>query len=103
MEESDSKSVVGDGVEAYTIAMGDGETHTFHVNIYPHHAQSTCRYSVFQGEKLVASLSPNSQGFLYICKNPGNVREEVLDQLCEAVELRHPDIIHDEDGQSDQS
>ncbi|WP_053058452.1 hypothetical protein [Pedobacter sp. BMA] len=103
MEESDAKSVISDAVEAYTIAMGDGETHTFHVNIYPHHAQSTCRYSVFQGEKLVAALAPNSQGFLYICQNPGDIREDLLDQLCEAVELRHPDIIDDDDEQPDQS
>ena len=102
MAEEDAKST-GDGLEYYTIAMGDGETHTFHVTVYPHQAQSTSRYRIIQGGQLVASLSPNSQGFLYICKNQGNIREEVLDQLCEAVELRHPDIINDDEEQPDRS
>jgi len=82
-------------METYTIALGDGGVHSFEVAIYPHHQQPSCRYNVFQETKLIASLSPDSQGFLYICQNPGGISEDLLDLLCEAIELRHPHNIAD--------
>ena len=80
-------------METYHIALGDGGVQTFEVAIYPHLQESGCRYSVFQDQKLVAKLSPDSQGFLYLCQNPGSIGEEVIDLLCEVIELRHPNNI----------
>ncbi|QDW25116.1 hypothetical protein FFJ24_009960 [Pedobacter sp. KBS0701] len=77
-------------METYRIALGDGIVHSFEVAIYPHHQQPSCRYGVFQDGKPVASLSPDTQGLLYLCQNPGNISGDVLDLLCEAIELRHP-------------
>jgi len=80
-------------METYRIALGDGVVHSFEVAMYPHHQQPSCRYGVFQDGKPVASLSPDSQGFLYICQNPGNISGDVLDLICEVIELRHPHYI----------
>ena len=84
-------------METYTIAMGNGGVQTFQVSMYPHHQQPVCRYSIFQEGKLMASLSPDSQNFLNICQNPGGISDDVLDLLCEAIELRHPYNIPDAD------
>jgi len=88
-------------METYKIALGDGVVHSFEVVIYPHYQQPSCRYGVLQDGKPVASLSPDSQGFLHLCQNPGNIGGEVLDMLCEAIELRHPHYIPESvtDGQ----
>ena len=83
-------------METYNIAIGEDESQAFQVGIFPDSNQSSCRYRVFRNGKMVASLSPNSQGFLDICQNPGRISDELLDKFSEAIELRHPERLDDE-------
>lgn len=83
-------------METYNITTGEDEQHIFQVGIFPDTNHSSCRYRIFQNGKMVAALSPNSQGFLDICQNPACINDEVLDKLSEAIELRHPERLLDE-------
>jgi len=78
-------------METYKVTTSEGEQHVFQVGIFPDTNHSSCRYRVYQNGKMVAALSPNSQGFLDICQNPAGISDELLDKLTDAIELRHPE------------
>lgn len=48
-----------------------------------------CKFEVFRNEALVASFEPDRRGFLQVCKNPGNLDENILDLLAEKIESYH--------------
>ena len=83
-------------METYQIATGDGKVQSFEIAIYPHHLQPNCRYSVFQNGKLTASLSHDDQGIISICQKYEDIDESILDLLCEAIEVRHPQNFQEE-------
>lgn len=78
-------------METYNITTSEDEQHDFQIAIFPDTIHSSCRYHVYQNGKMVAVLSPNSQGFLDICQNPAGISDKLLDKLSEAIELRHPE------------
>ncbi|WP_207535496.1 hypothetical protein [Desertivirga arenae] len=58
----------------------------FEVVDYVHHEHEHCKFEVFKEEKLVASFEPDQYGFLHICKNPGELDRELLQELAEKIE-----------------
>jgi hypothetical protein len=81
-------------METYTISISATLRHHFQVAEYPHHASGSCKYKIFQKGDFVASLEPDSQNFLHICKNPANIDIEVLHLLAEQIQPRHPSPGH---------
>lgn len=62
------------------------ETLEFEVADFVHHEEEHCKYEVYQAGKMVASFEPDRHHLLHICKNPGQVDEQVLHQLAEKIE-----------------
>lgn len=77
-------------MENYTINLSPRQKHLFQVVEYPHHESGSCKYKIFQNGNFVASLEPDSQGFLHICRNPAEIDIEILHLLAEQIEARHP-------------
>ena len=83
-------------MENYPITVSkDKEIHHFEVGEYPHHDGEHCRYKVFENGVYIAGFEPDAQEFLHICKNPGNVSEEILHLLADKIEAHHPMGIND--------
>lgn len=81
-------------MENYTIALNEAHQFHFQVAEYPHHTSGSCKYKVFQNETFVASLEPDSCGFLHVCRNPADIDLEILHLLAEQIEVRHPSPRH---------
>jgi hypothetical protein len=77
-------------MENYTVTISAEQHHHFQIIQYPHHATNGCQYKIYQHGDFVASLEPDSQDFLHVCKNPANIDLEILHLLAEQIEARHP-------------
>jgi len=78
----------------YTIALDLGsQRHTFQISEHPH-ITGSCKYYIYQNGTFVASLEPDGQDFLHICRNPANLDIEILHLLAEQIEARHPSPYH---------
>ena len=58
----------------------------FEIIDYVHHDHDHCKFEVFKGEELVASFEPDQSGHLHICKNPGNIDNDILHEIAEKLE-----------------
>ena len=67
----------------------ENENIVFEVIDYAHDEENKCKFEVFRDRKFVASFEPDSRGFLHVCKNPGNIDENILDSLAEKIESYH--------------
>jgi hypothetical protein len=68
----------------------DKQVHHFEVGEYLHHDGENCKFKVFEQGVLVASFEPDTHNYLHVCKNPGNLAEEVLHLLADQIETHHP-------------
>ena len=77
-------------MEKFTISISkDQEIHHFEVIDYPHHEGERCKFEVFQNGKYVAGFEPDAHEYLRICKNTGNLDNEVLYLLADQIEAYH--------------
>jgi hypothetical protein len=82
-------------MEKYSIKYdGDDNTYEFLVGQFPFKDGETCKYSVFYEGKMVASFEPDGNNILNICKNTGGFDEELLGQLADEIEDRHPNVLY---------
>ncbi|MHA4895221.1 hypothetical protein ACXZ1K_10735 [Pedobacter sp. PWIIR3] len=81
-------------MENYTVSITPEHQHHFQVIQYPHHASGGCQYKIYQNGDFVASLEPDAQDFLHVCKNPAAIDLEVLHLLAEQIQAHHPHKIH---------
>lgn len=81
-------------METYTVTITSKQQHHFQVTQYPHHASGGCQYQIYQDGDFVASLEPDRDGFLHVCKNPANIDLEILHLLAEQIESHHPSVRH---------
>lgn len=65
----------------------DREVMHFDVADYLHNEEGHCKYEVFEKNRMVASFEPDAQHYLHICKNPGELDEEVLALIADQLEL----------------
>lgn len=78
-------------MDEYTVTLSlDKQAHVFKVTEHPHYNSGSCRYKVYQEDKLVAGFMPDDQHFLQICHNTGMVKEELLHMLADYMERYHP-------------
>ena len=81
-------------MEKYTIKYdADGSTYEFLVGQFPFRDGETCKYSVFYDGNTIASFEPDRNNVLNICKNNSGFNEEILGQLADEIEYRHPNVI----------
>lgn len=81
-------------MEKYNIKYDADETsYEFLVGQFPFGDGDTCKYSVFYEGKMVASFEPDRNNVLNICKNDAGFDEELLGQLADEIEYRHPNTI----------
>ncbi|MFW0715565.1 hypothetical protein [Pedobacter sp. N23S346] len=81
-------------MEKYNIKYDADETaYEFLVGQFPFRDGETCKYNVFYEGKMVASFEPDRNNLLNICKNDSGFDEELLSQLADEIEYRHPNII----------
>ena len=60
----------------------------FDIIDYAHDGDSNrCKFEVLRNSKLVASFEPDSRGYLHVCKNTGEVDEEVLHLIADKLEM----------------
>lgn len=67
----------------------DKEIFHFEVLDYLHHEGEKCKFEVFMDGKLVAAFEPDAHEYLRICKNPGNLNEEILYMVADQIEASH--------------
>jgi len=83
-------------MEKYKVKYGsDHKTYEFLVREYPFKDGETCKYTVFFEDKIIASLEPDRNHVLNICKNDSGFDEELLGLLADEIEYRHPNLIPD--------
>lgn len=83
-------------MEKYKVKYGsDNKTYEFLVGEYPFKDGETCKYTVFFEDKIIASLEPDRNHVLNICKNMSGFDEELLGLLADEIEYRHPNLIPD--------
>lgn len=76
-----------DFMELFKIAVSkDEETFEFEVADYIHHEGEQCKFEIYRSGQMVAGFEPDSHQFLHICKNPGNINEEVLHLIADKIE-----------------
>ena len=61
----------------------------FEIADYAHDEHNACKFEVYQENKMIASFEPDRRGILHICKNPGNVDDEILHKIAERIESYH--------------
>jgi hypothetical protein len=60
----------------------------FEIIDYAHHEEENrCKFEVLKESKFIASFEPDSKGFLHICKNTGEVDEELLHLIADKLEM----------------
>jgi hypothetical protein len=64
----------------------DKDLHHFEVGEHPHHSGEGCKFRVFEDGVFVAAFEPDAHENLRICKNPGNLDEEILYLLADEIE-----------------
>ncbi|MBS1502443.1 MAG: hypothetical protein JST32_10305 [Bacteroidetes bacterium] len=64
----------------------DGEEYIFEVLDYVHHIDDRCKFEVYSRGELVASLQPDRQGHLQLCKNSGRLDDELLHLVADEIE-----------------
>jgi hypothetical protein len=67
----------------------DNKTFHFEVADYLHHDGEQCKFEVFLDGNLVASFEPDAHEYLRVCKNPGNLDEEILHIVAHRIEASH--------------
>ena len=66
----------------------DSDILSFDVVDYAHHEEENrCKFEVLHKGKFIASFEPDSRGFLHICKNTGDVDEEILHLIADKLEI----------------
>jgi hypothetical protein len=74
-------------MEKFSISVSrDTEVLTFEVADYLHHEGDKCKFEVYQQGVFVAGFEPDAHQYLHVCKNPGNVEEEVLHLIADKIE-----------------
>ncbi len=74
-------------MERFSIDVPKGESIvSFDIIDYAHDDDNRCKFEVFKDNRLVASFEPDSRGFLHVCKNPGDINEEILEYIAEKIE-----------------
>jgi hypothetical protein len=68
-----------------TIKKGKQEL-VFGVKDYPHHEDEKCKFEIFKDDKLVLSLDPDPHETLTVCKNPGNLDNELVHLIADKLE-----------------
>ncbi|MXV50204.1 hypothetical protein GS399_04415 [Pedobacter sp. HMF7647] len=69
-----------------SITHQDSRTENFEVAEYLHHSDTHCKFEIFQNGKLIASLEPDKNEYLHVCKNPGGIDYETLHLIIHKLE-----------------
>ena len=64
----------------------DDEILNFEVADVIHHEGEQCKFEVYREGRMVAGFEPDRHEYLRICKNPGNIHEEVLHLIADKIE-----------------
>lgn len=64
----------------------DNITYRFEVGEYPHHDEIRCKFNVYYHKKLVATFAPDRHQVLHLCKNYGNMKEQILHLVADQIE-----------------
>ncbi|MEN0055943.1 MAG: hypothetical protein AAGC65_19845 [Mucilaginibacter sp.] len=74
-------------MELFKIAINkDDETFEFEVADFIHHEGERCKFEVYKSGQMVAGFEPGNHQFLHVCKNPGNIDEDVLHLIADKIE-----------------
>ena len=65
------------------------ETLNFEVADYLYHQEDQCKFEIFKNGTMVASFEPDRNEHLRICKNPGNIPEEILHMVADKIGSMH--------------
>ncbi|QQL49211.1 hypothetical protein [Mucilaginibacter ginkgonis] len=58
----------------------------FEVADYLHHTDEHCKFEIYANGEFVASLEPDRHKHLYVCKDAGIVKPEILNLLADKLE-----------------
>ncbi|GAA4090779.1 hypothetical protein [Mucilaginibacter panaciglaebae] len=73
----------------FEISLGHGEDlQTFIVKDFVQQEDSKCKFEVYRLGELILSLEPDGDTF-HICQNPGEVKEEMINQIIDQIESYH--------------
>lgn len=66
------------------------EEHRFEVVDYLHHDNDRCKYKVFENGKLVVTFEPGPEHVVHVCRNPGNLANDLVHELAVQIEAQMP-------------
>lgn len=64
----------------------DSEEYVFEVVDYVHHSGDRCKFEVFIHGELVASFEPDRNDHLQVCRNAGELDDELLHLVADEIE-----------------
>ncbi len=67
----------------------DNITYRFEVSEHPHYDEVRCKFNVYYQGKLVATFAPDKQHILHLCKNYGNMKDNLLHLVADQLETLH--------------
>jgi len=64
----------------------DNEDYVFEVVDYVHHRRDGCQFELYRHGELVAAFEPDPNDHLHVCKNTGQLDDELLHLVADEIE-----------------